>query len=188
MDVTGIILAGGESKRMGSDKGLKVLNGKPMVNYVIDLLEGLNIPILIVANNDRYTQFGYTVIKDQYKNKGPLGGIHAGISASETEINLILGCDAPFLDGGIISKLMDDYKNPITIAKFQNRIYPLIGLYNKSVLPELENAIEKDVLKLTAFCEAANSTILDFTDNKELGKELYFANLNSPKDIKAYEG
>lgn len=77
MQVGAIILAGGKSSRMGVDKGLMLLNEKPMVQHVIDAVKLVADEIIIVANNKEYKQFGYTVISDEIENAGPLAGICA---------------------------------------------------------------------------------------------------------------
>ena len=96
MKYTAIILAGGKSSRMGSDKGLVLLNGKPMISYIIEILKKMQIPIIIISNNENYKQFGLPVFADIIKEKGPLGGIYTGLKNSKTESNIIVSCDVPF--------------------------------------------------------------------------------------------
>ena len=75
MDITGIILSGGKSLRMGQDKGLMSLDGKFMIEHVIDHIKPLCKQILISANQEEYHKFGYPVVRDEIKDIGPAGGI-----------------------------------------------------------------------------------------------------------------
>ena len=74
--ITGVILAGGKSSRMGFDKGLAILNGKPMIQYVIDVFEKLGLDIIIISNSPGYETFGYPIYNDLIPEKGPVGGIY----------------------------------------------------------------------------------------------------------------
>ncbi len=85
MQATGIILAGGKSSRMGEDKGLVLLNGKPMIQYVIEALKGVVSDIIIISNNASYNKFGIPVYPDIIKDKGPVGGIFTGLHHSKTQ-------------------------------------------------------------------------------------------------------
>ena len=87
-NITGIILAGGKSSRMGSDKGFLKLNDKRFVLYSIEALKPLVSEILIVSDNENYDTFGYKRIEDIIKNSGPVAGIYSGLKASKTEYNL----------------------------------------------------------------------------------------------------
>ena len=82
MQVTGIILAGGKSSRMGEDKGLLLLNNIPMIQYIINVFDTLKIPVMIIANNDNYKQFHLPVYTDIVKDKGPAGGILSALTFS----------------------------------------------------------------------------------------------------------
>ena len=84
------ILAGGKSSRMGRDKGLVPLKGRPMISYLIDTIVGLDLPVSIISNESGYESFGYPVFPDLVKDKGPLGGILSAFSNTETDHCLIL--------------------------------------------------------------------------------------------------
>ena len=89
-NITGIVLAGGKSSRMGTDKGLLKFNGKSFVQYSLDALKPLVSEIIIVSDDLNYDTFGLKRINDITKNAGPVAGICAGLEASSTEYNLIL--------------------------------------------------------------------------------------------------
>ena len=92
-NITGIVLAGGKSSRMGSDKGLLTINGKMFIEHVVDAMKPLVDNIIIVSNNKMYDQFGYERIEDEIINSGPMAGLYSGLKHSESEYNLVLSCD-----------------------------------------------------------------------------------------------
>ncbi|MCL4167425.1 UNVERIFIED_CONTAM: hypothetical protein GTU68_012318, partial [Idotea baltica] len=106
-DITGIILAGGKSSRMGTDKGFLFLNNKPFVQYSIDALMPLVSEIIIVSDNPDYDVFGFKRINDSTKNAGPVAGICSGLEASSTDYNLILSCDIPLISSQILERLIN---------------------------------------------------------------------------------
>ena len=111
-NIMGIILAGGKSSRMGSDKGLLKIENRTFVECVIDAMKPLIDEIIIVSNNPEYDQFGYHRVEDDIKDSGPLAGLYSGLKHSNTEHNLVLSSDIPLIKAEILEKLIDaDYKN-----------------------------------------------------------------------------
>ncbi|MCB9224195.1 MAG: molybdenum cofactor guanylyltransferase [Crocinitomicaceae bacterium] len=179
-DLTVIILAGGKSSRMGEDKGLMTLFGKPMVEYVIDNAKEVSEDIIIVSNNNNYKKFGFPVIKDKFPDKGPLGGIYTGLLNSNSETNIILSCDIPYIKSGLIKFLFyqsDGYD--ITIPIHQERIHPLIGIYKKNCVKTFEKNLQIGQLKVT---KAFGDLITNIVEADEFD-EIEFKNLNSKLDI-----
>ena len=107
MQATGIILAGGKSSRMGEDKGLVLLNGKPMIQYVIEALKEVVSDIIIISNNASYNKFRVPVYSDIIKDKGPVGGIYTGLYHSTTELNFCISCDVPMISSDFIFWLLN---------------------------------------------------------------------------------
>lgn len=132
-DITGIILAGGKSSRMGTDKGLIVLNELFFVEHIINALQPLVGKIIIVSNNSNYDILGFQRVPDLIKNSGPLAGLYSGLSNSETENNLVLSCDVPFINTEVLQLLVNNIENEFQIVqlKSQNKTMPLIALYKK---------------------------------------------------------
>ena len=89
-EIQAIILAGGESRRMGSDKGMLKKDGKPFVQSIIEAVKPLTARIMIISSNKDYKRFGYPVYEDIVKGKGPVGGIYTGLNHSRYEYNLVL--------------------------------------------------------------------------------------------------
>ncbi|NQX97356.1 MAG: molybdenum cofactor guanylyltransferase [Flavobacteriales bacterium] len=180
MNRTGIILAGGKSSRMNEDKGLMLLDGKPMIQYVIDALNPLVDEIIIVSNNPEYEQFGYSVYEDLIKRKGPLAGIYTGLSHSTSETNIILSCDIPYVSAELLSFLIENNHDQITIPAYKGRTHQLIGVFSKSCEINFLMSLEKEQLKLM---NAFKNLNLNVVDASHFDEQL-FTNINSLSDIK----
>lgn len=135
-NITGIVLAGGRSSRMGSDKGLLKLNDKLFIEHIMLAMKPLVDSIIIVSNNNTYDQFGYERIIDEVKDAGPLAGLYSGLSHSKTRYNLVLSCDIPLIQTEVLKTLIDtDYKNyDVVQIQSENKTMPLIALYNKECM------------------------------------------------------
>ena len=134
--ITGIILAGGKSSRMGSDKGFLMLNSKAFVQYSIDALKPLVSEIIIVSDNPNYDNFGLKRVNDIIKEAGPVSGICSGLEASKSDYNLILSCDIPLITTAVLKKLIDakDDTSEIIQIETNGKTIPLIALYKKDVI------------------------------------------------------
>jgi len=186
MQITGIILAGGKSSRMGSDKGLIPLNGKPMIEHVINHLKKLDIPIIIISNNPEYEKFGLPVYEDEFKDKGPVAGIYTGLLHSKTDTNIVLSCDVPFVSTELLQYLLDNSKNNrVTLPKLNGKIHPLVGVYKTDSLPTFKEHLKNDQRKLIKVCNHLNSCILDLSSHPELNNEALFKNMNTQEDLKS---
>ncbi len=180
MSKTGIILAGVKSSRMNQDKGLMLMDGNPMIQYVIDVLKTVVDEIIIISNNSEYEQFGYPVYSDIIKDKGPLAGIYTGLFYSQSETNVVLSCDVPYLSEQLISFLVSEHQNhQITIPKKEGQTHQMIGVLSKSCEAIFEISIEKDELKLI---DAFKNLNLNIVDANHYDIDL-FRNLNSPNDL-----
>ena len=180
MRKTGIILAGGKSSRMNEDKGLMILNGKPMIQYLIDVLRTVVAEIIIVSNNPAYEQFGCPVYSDLIKDKGPLAGIYTGLFYSQNETNIVLSCDVPYVTEELIAFLIEQHQYfQITIPLKSCRTHQLIGVFSKSCTANFKRSVEKEELKLIA---AFKNLSLNVVDANHFDGDL-FRNLNTPNDL-----
>ncbi|NOQ71088.1 MAG: NTP transferase domain-containing protein [Crocinitomix sp.] len=177
---TAIILAGGKSSRMGQDKGLMLLDGKPMIQYIIDTVQPIANNIIIIANNKAYEKFGFPVYGDLVKDKGPVGGIVTGLSASTTDLNWVISCDTPFVSQELLEMLMLNMDQfDAVIPTYENRTHPLIACYNKSALPVFKKALHLNELKIMTLISKLHAKIM----NANQFDVLNFKNLNSKEDI-----
>src|SRR6266566_7710646 len=104
--ITAFILAGGKSTRMGTDKALLLLGGRPLIAHALDLARSAAEEVKIIGDPLKLLQFG-DVIRDLYSERGPLGGIHAALSSTRSDYNLILGVDLPFVTKQFLNYLAE---------------------------------------------------------------------------------
>jgi len=160
-----IILAGGDSRRMGSDKGLLKRSGKPFVLKVIEAAKPVSNRVMIITSNDEYKRFGQPVYEDLIKGKGPAGGIYTGLSISKYETNILLSCDIPFIEPSLISVLLSRSGNEdVLIYKDGETRHPLIGVYKKSVSAHFKKCISKNILKMEDILKSLNVKELDLPE------------------------
>ena len=180
-EIGGIILAGGESRRMGEDKGLMEYQGKMMIQHVIDTLMPLTNEILIVSNKENYPLPGVRVVEDEIKGNGPLIGIISGLEQSNCEWNWVLSCDSPHVSERLLMKLKKGIQDNIDViwSKEAKRVHPLIGMYRKRAITGLRRQWADQKLKLTRLQEYVAIKEIDFQDwnNEE------FKNINNRSDL-----
>lgn len=130
-NITGIILAGGKSSRMGTDKGFLSVNGKLFVQHSIDALNPLVSEVITVSDHDAYDVFKLRRIEDEVKDAGPLAGLYSGLKQSKTEYNLVLSCDIPLITSEILTLLIEavDESSEVIQIESNNKTMPLIALY-----------------------------------------------------------
>lgn len=181
--VNGYILAGGKSSRMGTDKGLMMLNGKATVQHVIEQMQPAVDKVIIVSNNPDYKKFGLEVIGDLIKDIGPAGGIYSALSHANSNYVFIMSCDMPFINSGAIKLLIEKSNQlQITLPEYENRIEPLFGVYSKECLPQLEKLIHQGTIKLQDLVSQFELLKVN-VDNNELFHESFFMNINTKEDF-----
>lgn len=182
-NITGIILSGGKSSRMGTDKGFLSFNGKSFMQHSIDALKPFVEDIMIISNNTDYDVFGFKRIEDAIENAGPLAGVYSGLKHSKTNYNLVLSCDIPLISSTILQKLIDamDDDSEIIQIESQGKTMPLIALYKKKCEPlflELLNDGERRLQYAVNQCQVKNVVLND--------EETYFTqNINTPEQLNA---
>ena len=184
-NITGIILAGGKSSRMGTDKGFLMLKNKPFIQYSIDALQPLVSEIMIVSDNPDYDALGLKRVDDITKDAGPVAGICSGLEASLTEYNLILSCDIPLINSEILQKLIDnaDDTSEVIQIEINRKTLPLIALYKKQCKNTFNKLLQNDERRLRIAIKACKSK--NIVLKKE--NEMFTTNVNTQKELKAME-
>lgn len=185
MEVTGIILAGGKSSRMGTDKGLQELCGKPLIYYAIQSLSELCSTIIISTSSDAYQSFGYKTVADEIPGIGPMGGIYSALKQSKTEKNLVLSCDLPFVSKDLLSYIMENAEGYQVAVPWQgNQHYePLCGFYHLSVLAQMSKYIRHNNYKLPDLFKEISINRLVINKELDFYNEELFFNVNSKHDL-----
>ncbi len=182
---TGIVLSGGASRRMGSDKGLTLYKGKELVQYAIDILTPHCNELIISSNNlDAYEKFGIRVIPDLVKEKGPIGGLYSCLSSSNTMNNFVISCDMPHLTGEVFDRLsaISDSSDIVVPVHRNGYFEPLTGFYSKSIIPHIEFALRNGDYKLINLFNRVRFDTISI-EKLEYG-DLQFKNFNRPGDLK----
>jgi molybdopterin-guanine dinucleotide biosynthesis protein A len=187
LDVTGLVLAGGMGRRMGGvDKGLVLLDRRPMVTHVIDRLTPQVGAIVLNANQnvDRYAALGYPVVSDTIGGfAGPLAGLHAGMSAAATPYVVTSPCDSPLLPLDLVARLskgLEAASAQLAVAHTFAQPHPVFALVSRDVLPHLTAFLEGGGRKIDAWYATLRIAPVQFDDCEDA-----FRNINTPDELAA---
>lgn len=148
--MTGIVLSGGESRRMGSDKAFLRIAGLPLIEHVLRALRQVTDRIIIVSNNpEAYRSYEAELTADACDKRGSLVGIYSGLLRSRDEYNIIVACDMPFLNPRLLSYMAG-------LAAGQDLVLPMVGeaieplhaVYRRTLLPLIEDRVKRGRLKI----------------------------------------
>ena len=183
--ITGVILAGGLGRRMGGvDKGLQLLDGRPLIRHVAERLAPQVDRLLINANRsqEQYATLGYPLINDVITGfAGPLAGLHAALTAAETTLVATAPCDSPYLPLDLVDRLLAGLQSTgtdIAIASAGGRIHPVFCLCRTTLRDELERYLQSGGRKVAMWCAEKRAVEVDFSDQPEA-----FANFNTLADL-----
>lgn len=185
--ITGLILAGGLGRRMGGqDKGLQLLDGRPMVAHAISRLIPQVDALVINANRnqDAYRALGYPVIGDDITGFiGPLAGLHAGLRACTTPLMVTTPCDSPFFPMDLVARLkegLEDTGAMVAAVRTSDGLQPVFTLVRREVLPDLESFLAADGRGIQAWLKQRPLAIVDFPNAAA------FANINTTAELLAH--
>jgi molybdopterin-guanine dinucleotide biosynthesis protein A len=181
--VTGIVLAGGQGRRMGGvDKGLQMLHGKPMIAAVLARLAPQVDEILVNANQnlEAYAQFGHRVVPDAVGGfAGPLAGLHAGLSEASHPLVLTVPCDSPFLPLDLFSRLEKELnQNDLAVARTGDQPHPVFALVRTMVKKNLEDFLSRGGRKIDAWYGSLKVIEVPFDDEADA-----FRNINTREEL-----
>jgi molybdopterin-guanine dinucleotide biosynthesis protein A len=195
VSIAGFILAGGESSRMGVDKGLLEIAGVPMIARAARLVESaVGSPVLLVGTPQKYRGLGLRAIADDWPGCGPLGGIATALRASDAEWNLIVACDLPYLTREWLEYLLQRARDSAEEAVVARNLTPankrgaepLCAMYHKCSEPELRRALERGVRKVTDGLAELRVEMIEPAKWKGFDSDgLLFKNVNTPADYEA---
>ena len=187
MGTTAIILAGGQSSRMGTNKALLQLNGKTVIEGMVEKVERIASEVIIVTNTfEDYAFLHLPMIEDKRKGKGPLAGIEAGLAATKNDRNLIIACDMPFIStkvGKYLLSYLDEYQ--AAVPEISGQLHPLFAAYRKDTNEAVTQALEENQLRIRHFLHNIHVKIVkkELLQSLELeNEELSFFNMNKPDE------
>jgi molybdopterin-guanine dinucleotide biosynthesis protein A len=187
--ITGMILAGGQGRRMGRvDKGLQTFRDKRLVDHAYERLRPQVAGVIINANQNlsTYRELGVRVVSDAIEGfAGPLAGLHAGLSVSRRPYLATVPCDSPFLPGDLVSRLytqLDDAGAEIAVAKTGDQAHPVFCLVRRGVLDHLTDFLKGGGRKIDAWYASLFVVEVAFDDEVEA-----FSNINTLEELQARE-
>lgn len=188
LSITGIILAGGKSSRMGEDKAFTLFSGRPLIEVLIDKLSRIFNNLMIITNKpDLYKKYGIEIHTDLLKDHGSLGGIYTGLFYSKTNYNFICACDMPFLNENLIKFMLKKTESyDVLIPQYNARLEPLSAIYSKNCIAPIKEQLSKNNLKVTDFfssCKVKTITENEIVAFDAIGK--CFVNINTREDYHA---
>jgi molybdopterin-guanine dinucleotide biosynthesis protein A len=188
--ITGVILAGGKSSRMGQNKALMSLGGKRLVDRVVEVMRSVFDDLLIVTNTpEMYADLGLTTVRDVWPDKGSLGGVYSAIYHVATPYCLVVACDMPFLQTAVLRYLVtqiNDYD--VVVPDVLGELQTLHAIYSKACLQPIERRLETNRLRIVGFfpdvrVRTVTASELELYDPALLA----FQNLNTPEEFQAAE-
>jgi len=187
-DCTAVILAGGESRRMGADKAGTLLHGKPLLQHVLEQLEPLFADIVISVREQR-DDIACAQIIDTSEGRGPMVGMMAALEQVKTPWIFVIGCDMPFASAPLIELLAAKRRNhDAVICYAHDRPQPLFGFYATSCLPMMRVRLERGERSMMRLLGALDSYMLAELQVKAIDPQLKsLISLDSAEDVKRME-
>ena len=185
--ITGVVLAGGRATRMGgADKGLQLLDGKPLWRHVAEALspQVTNLAISANRNLERWYESGYPVYSDTLSDfPGPLAGMLSVMQQTESEWFLFCPCDTPFIPSFLAERFLQQKKTaPVVWVYDGERDHPAIALMNRCVMPDLVAYLAAGERRVMAFMRNSGGHRVDFSDARPA-----FINVNTLDDLQSIQ-
>lgn len=183
--LTGIILCGGRSRRMGRPKAFLPYEGATILSHIVEQLSAVLSKVILVSNEPpAYEDFGLDVVKDILPYRGPMGGILSGLLVAETEYSFVTACDMPLIDERLIREMADQREgHDVVVLSHVSGIEPLLGIYSKSCIKPLEESLFSGDLSVNDLLGTLDVQLFDFKRKSRSASHLppYF-NVNTPED------
>ncbi len=185
-NITGLILAGGSSRRLGRDKATCQWQGMRIIDHVAAALATVTTRIFIGVGDDRtdYRVAGTIHVVDPMPDAGPLAGIYAGLTAMKTPWLLVLACDVPRITPSLLGRIIEQTMYPVSAVisvEPGGRVHPLCAAYHESTLPLVEMHLRQRILSLRSLVNALSDT------RYVRVAEEYLVNINTPEDLAALD-
>lgn len=184
--LSGFVLAGGKSTRMGQDKASVTLNGLTLLQHALAALGEVCSDVAILGKQELYATLG-PVYEDIFPGCGPLSGIHAALSSSKTQFNLIIAVDTPFLSPEFLSYLADraiESSAVVTTPEINGYTQPLCTVYSLDFHSIAEQALHQGNYKIVPLFPKDRTLIIKETELRQFAFAAdMFENLNTPEDL-----
>ena len=188
--LTGIILSGGKSARMGMDKAFIEIDGAPIIQRIYNIFEKLFNEIIIVTNQtESYSRFKAKIVNDLIINRGVLGGLYTGLFFSSNPYSFCVACDMPFLKESLIQFLIHQTRGyDVIVPRTEDGLQPLHAIYSKSCLEPIKKMIGMGKYKIIDIYPLVKTKIIEESEfiNSDINLNLVresFVNINTPGEL-----
>ncbi|MFP4529576.1 MAG: molybdenum cofactor guanylyltransferase [Candidatus Kapaibacterium sp.] len=188
-EISGAVLAGGKSSRMGRDKALIEISGVPLIQNSINLLRNFFEDVFVAGGDDRIRNAcDAPIYEDEFPGYGPIAGLHTALKNAQNESVLLISVDMPFVRRQVLRQIcLGSDAGAVNIPNCSGELQPLCAIYPKSILPKVE-----EILKSTADPDLAGDALSLRRLADEYGREVElsdcldaFFNINTPDDLEA---
>ncbi len=183
--VSGFVLAGGKSSRMGQDKALMQLGERTLLTHALELSTAATGSAQIVGSAEKFAAFG-PVVEDIYPGHGPLAGIHAALASTRTQLNLIMPVDMPFLEPELLSYLVDQARQTtamVVVPRAGGGLQPLCAVYHRLFAEAAERSLRAGENKIDRLFSQVETRVIGQKDLERNGfTDEMFRNLNTEQD------
>ena len=186
-DVTAFILAGGKSSRMGTDKAFLDFDGRTLLERTLELARSITGDVRIVGGREKFARFA-SLVEDIFPGQGPLGGIHAGLRASTSDLNLMLAVDAAFVSRALLEYLIDEAHHApeatVVVPCCDGHRQPLCAIYQREFADAAETALIAGKNRIDVLFDMVKSRVIEEAELERAGfSAALFCNLNTPEDV-----
>lgn len=185
-ELTVAVLAGGQSSRMGIDKSFVLFEGRPMIEIVLETVNGLGEETLLITNKpNEYEHLALPIVPDVYPGHGPLGGIFTAVHAAAHSHTLVVACDMPWLNRPLLEYMISLRQSAdVIVPRWEKYPEPLHAIYSKACLAPIEEKLKAKMLKITGFFGQVDVRFVARGEIEQFDADgRSFANINSPQDL-----
>ena len=188
-DVSAFVLAGGKSTRMGADKAFVEYESRPLLARALDLARSVVPGVWIVGSKEKFAAFA-PVVEDVFRDCGPLGGIHAALLGSLTELNLMLAVDMPFISRAFLQYLVTQARGApdaaVIVPRSDGRRQPLCAIYRREFAEVAERALRARLNRIDRLFDEVRTRVIEQEELEGAGfSSAIFRNLNTPEELEA---
>lgn len=182
---TGVVLAGGRSRRMGRDKALIEYRGRTLLANALAILQPHVDELFVIGDPERHGGSDVDVIRDDVPGLGPLGGITTALRHAHHERVIVLACDMPHVNDVLIDRLkaMHEPHHDAVVPQCDGQLEPLVAIYHQRCVPVFDRCIAEGQLKMARAIEQVRARYVQICPGEEGWPLDLFRNINAPSDL-----
>lgn len=189
--VSAFILAGGQSTRMGSDKALLKIAGVSLLERALATVREIAETVMVVGSRERYAEFASAIVEDEFAQCGPLGGIHAALGASKSELNVVLSVDTPLVTAEFLRYLLGRAKQQsdalAVVPDAAGGVQGTCAVYRRPFRAVAEQQLKRGRYKITGTLALVRVEYVEESEMRAAGFDpAMFANLNTPEEFSQF--